>query len=118
MTLPTFNPPVAPSPGTADKPEINLLEAEFGDGYSQPTPNGLNHIRRVLRLTWDVLTPDQAESILSFFRARGGSKPFLYTPRDEATPVAWTCREWRDQSITGGLLTVSATLRQSFGAAA
>src|SRR5690606_29261995 len=43
--IPTFDPPFAPSPGAQNKPEIKILQAEFGDGYSQPTPNGLNHIR-------------------------------------------------------------------------
>lgn len=42
MVLPTFIPPVGPSPGTSHKPTVNLWEAEFGDGYSQPTPKGIN----------------------------------------------------------------------------
>ena len=41
MSLTIFSPPVAPSPGTAHKPTVNLWEAEFGDGYSQPTPKGI-----------------------------------------------------------------------------
>ena len=46
MALLTFTPPVGPSPGTAHKPTVNLFETEFGDGYSQPTPKGLNHVRK------------------------------------------------------------------------
>ena len=94
MVLPVFMPPVAPSPGTAHKPTVNLWEADFGDGYSQPTPKGLNHIRRAVSLSWGSLTYEQMRTIVDFFEGRGGNQPFLFQPYGEPTARKWTCKDW------------------------
>lgn len=114
MALQVFNPPVAPSPGTEDKPKFKLLKAEFGDGYTQIARDGVNHIRRVLALSWEVLTPTQANAIVDFMLAQGGDTPFWYTPSDETTPVKWTCADPSMKRGEGGMRSVSLTLEQSF----
>jgi phage-related protein len=114
MTIQTFTPPVAPSPGTINKPEFRVLSAEFGDGYSQDGPDGINNVRAILALTWETLLPAQAAYITSFIAARKGVEPFWYTPSDEATPIKWTCKDMTDKRGDGGLRTVTATFRRSF----
>lgn len=114
MPYSTFTPPVPPSPGTSDSPRIRKLEAEFGDGYTQSVPDGINHIKREISLNWDLLTPAQAADIIDFLRARGGCEPFFYTPSDELTALKWICEEWNDKRIDGGMRAVSAKLKQSF----
>jgi phage-related protein len=114
MPLQTFNPPRPPAPGTLSKPEYKILEAEFGDGYSQPTPDGLNHIRRTISLEWENLTPIEANQILNFIIAHKGVTPFYYTPSDETTPIKWTCKEHEDARTKGGLRTVTLMLREDF----
>jgi phage-related protein len=114
MSISTFVPPIPPSPGTANKPEIKLLEAQFGDGYTQVTRDGLNHIRKILTLSWDGLVPAHAKIITDFLEARGGDESFLYTPSDEAVPIQWTCKEWDDKRTQGGLRVITATFRQNF----
>jgi phage-related protein len=114
MALPTFTPPRAPSPGTLRKPKLSLLRAEFGDGYTQTSRAGLNHIRRTLSLTWEYLTPTQAKAITDFLEARGGDQPFYYTPSDESAAVKWTCADWSDRAGKVGYRTISAEFEQSF----
>jgi phage-related protein len=114
MAIATFTPPRAPNVGTEDAPKVSLLKAEFGDGYTQATAAGINHIRRIISLEWEVLTPTQAKAMTDFFVAQGGYKPFWWTPSNEATPLKWTCEEWKDKRDKGGLRTVSATFIQSF----
>lgn len=115
MTLATFTPPRAPSPGTADKPKVKWLKSDFGDGYSSYAPDGLNNIKRTLSLTWEDCLPTQATSITSFLFAQAAlAMPFYYTPSDETTPVKWTCENWEDKRGDGGLRTVTATFDQSF----
>lgn len=115
MATPTFNPPIAPSPGTRRSQELNLLEAEFGDGYSQVSPRGLNHLRRKLSVSWEALTRQQHDQIVAFFNERAGWKPFNYTPPGETEPVRWTCKEW-DYGTQGGVYTITAQFRQDFNA--
>ena len=112
----TFDPPIAPSPGTMHRPEIKLLKAEFGDGYSQPTPNGLNHIRQNIELRWDVLELDEKAEIITFFERNQGNRAFHYALPGDCRR-AWTCAEWSVQTLPAQLFSITATLRQYFGAA-
>lgn len=112
MPLATFNPPMRPSPGTSHAPTISLRKAAFGDGYTQASPAGLNHIRRVVNFRWDFLTLAEANEIEAFLIQHGGFRPFLYTLNGEATPRKWTCDTW---SLTDNHPTqVTATFREDF----
>ena len=112
MSIPTFTPPIAPSPGYRKRPEIRILRAEFGDGYTQTARDGLNHIRKVDILRWDVLTPEQADQITGFLEERGGDLPFLYTRPGDTAPTKFTCAEWDETVNQRGYRTITATFRQ------
>lgn len=113
MAFPTFNPSVAPSPGTTITPELALNEVSFGDGYSQASPRGINHVRRRVSLRWDALTASQATEIETFLRERGGFRPFWWTARRDAAPSKWTCRDW---TVTDGApWSITATFTEWFG---
>ncbi|MFC0282268.1 phage tail protein [Camelimonas abortus] len=71
MALQAFTSPYPPSK-SVDRPEVKVLTAEFGDGYTQSAGDGMNNIRRVLTLTWDNLTPAQAGAIETFLRNHNG----------------------------------------------
>lgn len=92
MALQTFNPPVPPSPGTKVKPAYSLRKAEFGDGYTQAQPTGLNHVKLTANLRWDVLSIEDASAIENFLKARGGYEPFLYALSDDITRQ-WVCTD-------------------------
>lgn len=117
MALPIFTPPVLPSAGLANEPKINLFKAEFGDGYTQASPAGLNHIRDTAELKFELLTSLQAAGLVAFLRERGGYKPFLWTLPDEATPKRWICAKWKHVRDEEGRSTITATFEQDFGLA-
>lgn len=114
MPLDTFTPPVSPSPGTSRKPELKLIESEFGDGYTQSVGDGINHMRRVFELKWDTLKQAQADTIESFLESKGGATPFLYRHANTAAPIKVTCKEWNRTDLAAGQCSFTATLRQSF----
>ena len=116
MPVPTFEPPVGPSPGTAHKPTVSLWEADFGDGYTQPTPKGINHIKRSTSLVWNVLTLEQMQEITAFFERMGGNQPFYFQPFGEDRARRWTCKEW-DFKTENGVWIVTANLVESFTSA-
>jgi phage-related protein len=111
MALDTFNPPVRPSPSPENSPEFRVLEAEFGDGYTQATRDGLNHIRDVVSLRWDTLTPDQANTIETFLRDKGGDTPFLFTLADDVERQ-WKCKKY--SRTRSNPATISAEFREDF----
>ena len=109
--LNTFCPPVGPSPGTKNKPEIKLKEAAFGDGYTQTTRDGLNYIRKVVTLQWDVLIESEASAIENFILTQGGDTPFYFALRGDISRK-WTCKDYDRAWKTPN--TVSATFREDF----
>ena len=111
MSLPVFNPPYPPS-DNENQPEVKILKAEFGDGYSQEGGDGINNVRDQFRLKWNVLMPAQADQIEQFFRARKGYERFWYTPSDSAIPIKVSCPEWARSRGTPN--TISATFREQF----
>ncbi|NIH77431.1 phage-related protein [Ochrobactrum sp. P20RRXII] len=113
MSLFTFDPPIGPSPGVGHGREVKLLEAEFGEGYSQSTPKGLNHIRKSLDLKWEALTLSQRDEIEDFLIDHKGNTPFYYRPYGERFALKWTCKEW-SSTPDGGVWVFSATFVQSF----
>lgn len=114
MPLLTFTPSIAPTPGTRHKPQVSLFQADFGDGYSQAAPAGLNHIRRTVELMWEGLTLAQFNELEDFFAGRGGYLPFWYQPRWMSAPAKWTCKEW--SGTDGSPWTFSAKLVEDFSA--
>lgn len=111
MPFDTFTPPVPQSPGTKMKPEVKTLEAPFGDGYTQGSPDGVQNVRMVATLNWAVLLEDQADEIFNFFVEHKGTIPFYYALRD-GTVRKWTCKEFDRLWDTPN--TVTATFRESF----
>mgnify|MGYP001033354800 CR=1 FL=1 len=113
MALNTFVPPLPPSPGTGRKPALKILAADFGDGYSQPVPDGLNSIRMTVTLTWAVLTEAQMQQIETFFFEHKGTIPFYYKPAGHSGMGKWTCKEW-NSSLDEGVWKTSATFVEDF----
>lgn len=115
MTLATFTPPRAPSPGTSYKAKPKILKADFGDGYSQSAADGTNWIKSTVSLTWEALTPTEEQSIVTFLRTQGGYIPFWYQLSDAPASQRWLCEEWQVERGQGGLRKVSATFTEFFG---
>lgn len=111
MALPVFNPPRQPS-SSSNKPEFKVLKADFGDGYTQSTPDGMNNVRKMLSLSWEWLTDVEAQAIEDFIVARKGAEIFLYRPTGSPTALKWTCDDFTRKQGTPN--TVELVLRQSF----
>jgi phage-related protein len=118
MTIPTFTPPRAPDVGLSRKPEVKLLEADFGDGYTQAVGDGSNFIRDVVTLTWSGLSAAEADGMFSFWTAQGGGMShFYYTLPGQSSPIKWTWKDYSQSwsgSGTSTSYTITATFRQSF----
>lgn len=68
-----------PSYQTAVVDEHKTLVAQFGNGYKQESPDGINPVREVWRMVFDNITRTDGDAIRAFFRARVG-QPFTWTP--------------------------------------
>lgn len=97
MALRTFTPPINPEHGASKKTELKLLETEFGDGYTQISPAGINHMRSTWSFSWPVLSKPQADEIEDFFRSHGGYMPFYYTVPGDSFPEKYRCKVWESE---------------------
>jgi phage-related protein len=58
------------------------INVQFGDGYSQGAPDGINAEERELNIECVYLTIAQAQALDTFLKNHGGHRPFFFTPND------------------------------------
>lgn len=103
------------SEGTVRQRSYKTLITQFGDGYSQRAPDGLNATRD----TWDIvyadLTAANRSSILTFTDAIGNWDFFLWTARGDSTQKKWRITtEIKESCIAGHIYSISFTCEQVF----
>lgn len=57
-----------------------IKAAQFGDGYAQRAPDGINSKRLRAKLSFQSIRSRKAAEIIAFLTARGATDPFLFTP--------------------------------------
>ena len=82
-----------PAPGFNRGKKPRILGAEFGDGYMETVPDGVNTMLLNLELSWKVLSFDIADAMDVFLTAQEGRK-FLWQMPRELAPRVWKCLEW------------------------
>lgn len=82
-----------PDYGLAEDPEFKVKSVNFGDGFVQSQPDGLNSVKRVWSLTWGDLSEAEKDLLYDFFISRKGVYSFLWIKplTNEAVPVV--CRK-------------------------
>jgi phage-related protein len=108
MTYPTFSPPFNPIEPCTETRSTRYIQANFGDGYRQWTPDGSEIESSDVTLTFEPLSVAQYQTMDSFFSANVGS-PILY-----ALPTDGVGRSWVVTSYTptrqGTFYSVQVTL--------
>lgn len=116
MTTLTFSFPVGvdAAPGSSVETEPKVRRAEFGDGYIQRSPNGINSIRDKFTVMAKNVTPAQALEIIAFMKARKGCESFYWTPTDEVTPRKFICSKWDRDFADHEARTMKLTFEEVF----
>ena len=103
----------APSYTTAGSDEYAELEAKFGDGYKQVSPDGINPVLEKWNLVFDPITREDIESIRGFFRGKVG-QTFTWTnpSGDEKRYRRVGSVNWDHAGLAGRLV---VTIEEAFG---
>lgn len=80
-----------PSPSTAPRKNFRVLRADFGDGYSQRTPDGLNVQMEEWTMVWSNVTLAEKNVITNFIDSLQGVGAFYYTMPGESIQKVWSC---------------------------
>jgi phage-related protein len=114
MTVPTFNPPIPPSPSVESKREFRVLEAAFGDGYTQVAEDGINNESNDTSLVWNNLTTAEANAIILFFQARKGAESFYYQIPGSTVVRRWRCKSYSTSQSNFNYFSVKAEFTRVF----
>ncbi|MEX5341408.1 phage tail protein [Pseudomonas sp. I2] len=91
---------------------LRVRRSRFGDGYAQVSGDGLNAEDETHSLTFGGLK-EELQPILSFIRAHGGYRSFLWT-----TPAGvlglYRCSTFREQWRPGGIGVLSMTFERAY----
>lgn len=89
QTLPAIPPDFSSEP----QPVANVDVVQFGDGYSQRRPAGINYKRTDWAVSWTLLERDEYDTLYEFLNARLKLTPFWWTPPWETQPRRYICTE-------------------------
>ncbi|MDT8372130.1 MAG: phage tail protein [Gammaproteobacteria bacterium] len=87
---------------------------QFGDGYQQRVPDGLNTQPRTWSLTFNRNSIDIVD-IEAFLVARNGVEAFDWTPYTGLTGK-WVCSKWALTELSPDSQVLSAVFTEVFGA--
>lgn len=92
-----------------------VLKTQFGDGYAQRSPDGLNPIQQRWSVVFSAVDPVVGDAIIAFFRTHGGVTPFDWTPLWHTTARRFICPQWsRSQPNVWGQSDITASFEQDF----
>lgn len=108
----TFN-LATPDQGVSPTTKTRVLTSQFGDGYSQRTPDGINSVTDSWPLNFTLRTRALVKSIADFLKARAGSEAFYWmTPNGDTIKVI--CKEWTPTYNHDTDCSISCTFEQVF----
>jgi phage-related protein len=93
-----------------------IIAAEFGDGYSQRAPDGINYLPETVELRWIPLQKSEKDTIVNALNATGGWDYLTFTPPGQTTSRKYimTPEGYSVEYLAGKYFIVSVTLRQVF----
>lgn len=101
-----------------------ILRADFGDGYSQRLPNGINNLAEQWDVSFVNRTSEEADDIYQYFESLGGATSFNLTywdtnvsPQEKVIKViatSWSRTYNQVVSNTLGYYSVTATLERVY----
>jgi phage-related protein len=93
--------------------QARIRTAQFGDGYQQRSPDGLNPVVQTWSLSFDDCDNDVATTLIAFLRANIGLA-FDWTPKWGTTPIKVTCGQWSRAIASEYSCNIRAEFKQVF----
>ena len=107
-------PSITPTYGASKSSSPNLVEIQYGDGYSQVLRYGLNQNPKKWNVRF-VVSETDADTIETFLNARADDgDTFDWQPPGETATYKWRCFKWNKQLTYRNRATIKATYTQYF----
>ena len=106
-------PAITPSRGGGDSVKPRVIETQFGDGYKQSMPDGLNALERGYDAKFENRPLADIDIITTFLESHIGTIFYFTLPR-ESTPRKWRCTSWSRTDVSASLASLSAKFEEAF----
>jgi len=100
--------------GSSRKRQYRTLRAEFGNGYEQTAPDGINAVRDEWSISYSNLTGAERTTLVTALDTVQGWDVLTWTAPGDVTQKKWKVSEGWSESTNGLHYTVSFTLRQCY----
>lgn len=103
------------SQGSTRKRMNRVLSAQFGDGYSQEAPNGINSLVDEWNVVYGNLTSSERTTLLAALDTAGSWDTITWTPPGD-TAKKWKVTKdgWSETPLAGDQWSITFSLRQVF----
>lgn len=98
--------------GTGGAGTFAVGRAQFGDGYSQHTPLGINNEKQ----TWSVVRTDyeaKLQEVIDFIRDKQGAESFFWTP-PLSGQIRVICTGWAVNNVAGKMPSLKMEFEQVY----
>ena len=99
--------------GTSADIGFKVRTASFGDGYQQRVGDGINTLKRVWNMTFELPKP-QTDAIEAFLYTLEGVGSFDWTP-PTGPPGKWICPSWKPAAVGYNSYSIALTFTEVFG---
>ena len=95
--------------------KYNLLRSQFGDGYEQVAPSGVNYIRNDWQIVYENMTLTERNALIAFIDV-AILTPFQWTAPGAAASANFRIMEdsFQENCLSGNLYTLSFKAKQVF----
>lgn len=106
----------APSQNSKKSRKFRTLSLQFGDGYKQDTPDGINYQIDTWDLVYENLDGATYSNVSAYFDSVGSFTTFTWTAPGDSTSKTWKVSPngYQVNTLSGNVYTVSTTITQVF----
>lgn len=90
--------------------ETRVLAVQFGDGYKQTAPDGLNNVVTRWQVTFDGLIKSEVNTLLAELRQAKGSGPVQWQSPLDTAPQNYRIGSWTVTAYSGQIYAVACPL--------
>jgi phage-related protein len=94
--------------------EFRVLMSQYGNGYSQRAPDGINNAIHSWDVVWDNLTASEFTTVVNAIEAAKGADYFTWQAPGDAASKKYVISAYSKSALAGEIYSVSATLKQVF----
>ncbi len=114
MSIETL-PDIPPDYGLEPQVEFRVDTVNFGDGYKQRAPSGINSVSENWRVSWSLLNRDEYDQLYPFLLSRKGVTPFMWQAPWESAPRKYVCTQLSGPRPTSAMFaSINATFEEDF----